>query len=553
MAFTSDRSDAASRGHAFSLKPQWLVLMAALMFTAFYNAPFYHAIQDYIGFDQPLLMIKLVVLLLLVNHFIIGLFSVRFALKPVLVFLFLAGAASTYFMNAYGVLIDRDMLQNAMETDAGEVAGLLNVSMLWHGLLYFVLPVAILWRIQVRWPRGFRQLGVWLIPLALDLVLVLGLALTSYDEMASTFRNHRDIKDLVVPVSGVSALAGLAGKAVASETPPFRTVGEDAAVSPTVAERGKPNLVLFVLGETARADHFAINGYPRDTTPELSRLASEPDSGLVNFPKTSSCGTATAFSVPCMFSWTTRDNYDEVDAKNSDNLLDIMARAGIDTLWLDNQSGCKDMCNRIPHDKPDDPALCADGDCHDEALVTSVRKRLAGKAPEDRFIVLHEMGSHGPEYYKRSQPSEKAFKPECRSNELQSCDLQTIINAYDNSIRVTDDTLGKAVKLLKSLSDQYNTALVYVSDHGESLGENGLYLHGIPYMIAPDEQTHVPMVMWFSDGFAWANNLDRACLAREAQKPTSHDALFSSLLAMMNVKTSARTPDLNLFRSCRSG
>ena len=558
MALNSSGSFPTPKGAGTSswlqFKPHWLVLICAVVFTAFYNAPFYKAIEEYVGFGQPLLMVKLAFLLLLVNHLLISLFSFRFALKPFLIFLFFAAAFSSYFMNAYGTLIDKHMLQNAMETDINEVRGLLSVSLLIHTLIFFVVPVAILYFVRIKWPPGFRKITHWLLPIVADIALVLLLALTSYDEMASTFRNHRDIKDMVVPVSSVSALVSVGNKAVAAQFPvEYQQKGLDAKVSPAASERDKPNLVVFVLGETARADHFTLNGYDRDTTPRLNALAAEPDSNLVNFPKASSCGTATAFSVPCMFSWVTRSDYDESVAKNSDNLLDIMVRAGIDASWLDNQSGCKDMCNRIPTSKPETPALCKGEYCEDLVLIDGARKVIDKNGKNDQFLVLHQLGSHGPEYYKRSKPDQKAFKPECESNELQSCDQQTIINAYDNSIRVTDDMLGQTVDMLKSLSSRYNVAMVYMSDHGESLGENGIYLHGIPYLVAPEEQTHVPFVMWLSDGFQKANHIDMACLAKEAQKPVSQDNLFSSLLGMMNVQTKMIQPDLNLFSDCRSG
>lgn len=532
-----------------------LVLLSALAYTGLYNTAFYRAVSQYVGSDQPLLMVKLVLLLFLVNHLLTGLLCFRLTLKPVLVFLFLIAALSSYFMNQYGILIDRSMLQNAMETDINEARGLICGDMFVHLAIFFMAPVILLWVFRVSWPSSLlKSLWYWLLPLVVDVLLILVLALTSYDEMASTFRNHRDLKTLAVPVNTVAAMASYAGKAIAVQGAhhEFRQLGLDARVVPGVAGRDKPNLVIFVLGETARADHFGLNGYPRQTTPELDQLARQQGGILVNFPAVSSCGTATALSVPCMFSRQTRRHYDEAVAKNSDNFLDIMNRAGISTLWIENNSGCKGMCERIATlETEEDPDLCRDGHCADRALLETARGQLQGTDGRDRFVVLHQQGSHGPEYYKRSLPDQKQFLPECESNELQRCELGSIINAYDNSIRATDELLAGSIRTLESLSGDYHTALVYVSDHGESLGENGLYLHGVPYMLAPETQTHVPMVMWFSRGFARANGLDTDCLQKVAEQPQSHDVLFASMLALMNVSTEAIQPELDIFRSCR--
>ncbi|WP_083329239.1 phosphoethanolamine transferase [Marinobacter salinus] len=561
MALSSQRSfhslsathGATGRFQWPAIKPHWMALISAIALTGLYNFPFYSAIEQYVGFEQPMLMVKLVFLLLLVNHLLISLFSVRFALKPILIFLFFSAALSGYFMNAYGVLIDKHMLQNALETDVNEVRGLLSSGLLIHMAIFFVIPLVVLSLIRVTWPVGLRKVTHWLAPIAIDMALILVLALTSYQEMASTFRNHRDIKDLVVPVNSVAALASVGNRVAAAQFPrEYQQVGLDATVSLPVAERTKPNLVVFVLGETARADHFGLNGYERNTTPELSQLAREPGGKLVNFPQVSSCGTATALSVPCMFSWLGRSDYDEGLAKNSDNFLDVMTRAGIVSTWLDNNSGCKGMCDRIPTIRPEDTELCQGEYCDDLVLLKGAHEQLDAADNNDHFMVLHQLGSHGPEYFKRSKPDQKRFLPECESNELQTCDQETIINAYDDSILVTDHLLAETVRMLKSMQSDYNTALVYVSDHGESLGEGGIYLHGIPYMLAPEAQTHVPMVMWLSDGFRVDNRIDAECLAQAGLKPLSHDNLFSSMLGLMNVESETVKPSLNIFEDCRT-
>lgn len=160
-------------------------------------------------------------------------------------------------------------------------------------------------------------------------------------------------------------------------------------------------------------------------------------------------------------------------------------------------------------------------------------------------------GSHGPSYFKRYPLAFERFSPVCDNNQLDRCDRQSIVNAYDNSLSYTDYVLGQTIDLLKRNSQRFDTGMLYVSDHGESLGENGLYLHGLPYAMAPREQTHIPMLLWLSDGLARSAALDAGCLRQQSGRTLSHDNLFHSMLGLMKVQTSAYRADLDLFRACQ--
>jgi lipid A ethanolaminephosphotransferase len=201
------------------------------------------------------------------------------------------------------------------------------------------------------------------------------------------------------------------------------------------------------------------------------------------------------------------------------------------------------------------PGVCLADGCLDEALLTGLGQRLAALPAERRergvLLVLHQMGSHGPAYYKRSPAALKPFQPECTSSALQDCERQAVINAYDNSIAYTDRVLAGAIDWLSGQSKQYDPLLLYVSDHGESLGEGGLYLHGLPFMFAPSEQTRVPMLIWLSAGFDADRGLDRVCLAQRRTETRSHDDLFHSVLGLFDVKSRIYEPALDLFRPCR--
>ncbi|HLQ18167.1 MAG TPA: sulfatase-like hydrolase/transferase, partial [Tabrizicola sp.] len=167
-----------------------------------------------------------------------------------------------------------------------------------------------------------------------------------------------------------------------------------------------------------------------------------------------------------------------------------------------------------------------------------------------QLLVLHQLGSHGPSYFRRYPAAFARFKPACEKDDLQQCSREEIVNAYDNTIAYTDWFLAQVIDLLDA-SDRVIPAMYYVSDHGESLGEGGLYLHGTPYFMAPEYQTRVPMVLWMSGRFRDSLALDQDCLKAAAEAPVSHDNMFSTVLGMVDVTTTARDQALDLAGACR--
>jgi lipid A ethanolaminephosphotransferase len=315
----------------------------------------------------------------------------------------------------------------------------------------------------------------------------------------------------------------------------------------------KPPLLVLVIGETARADHFSLNGYQRPTNPELATRQ------LLSFTEVSSCGTSTAASLPCMFSHLGRKGYDG-RAREHENLLDLLQHAGLAVLWLDNQAGCKGLCARVPQANANSPAsgdarllagLCDGEECLDEALLRGIDQRLAALPAERRaqgiVLVMHQMGSHGPAYYKRSPADRKPFQPECTTNVLQQCAREAVVNAYDNSIVYTDHVLSQAIGWLQDQAGAYDASLLYVSDHGESLGENNLFLHGLPYAVAPREQTHVPMLLWLPS----QRSAQLACLRARRDAALSHDNLFHTVLGLVGVTAAEYQPALDLMAACK--
>ena len=294
--------------------------------------------------------------------------------------------------------------------------------------------------------------------------------------------------------------------------------------------------------------NFSLEGYKRETNPRMAQLET------LSFDSVYSCGTATAVSLPCMFSRMDRGNYDESAAKNSDNLLDVLEQAGVRVLWRENNSGCKGICARVDTQTAAElrtPQFCDGDGCFDEILLHQLDQWLES-SKGDAFIVLHQQGNHGPEYYKRYPPAFRRFTPECRSNRPQNCTRQALVNAYDNAILYTDFVLSKVVEFLKARKAHYRSAMLYMSDHGESLGEGGIYLHGLPYIIAPEEQKKVPFMLWLSPDYANTERIDRACLSKATQGQYSQDNFFDSVLGLFDIRSDIYRPGRDIFAPCRA-
>ena len=487
---------------------------------------------------------------------LLTLIGTRWLLKPVLTVLLLMTAVGSYFMQSYGIVIDVPMLTNALQTDWRETADLLH----WRMALTLAgiagLPAWWLWRLPLRYPRGFRAgLKNALFLIAYVAVTVGALALI-FQNMASLMRNHTQVRYLINPLNSVYAM----GKLVAPKTNaagPLRPLGEDAHLTTGTTPRARPPLVVLVLGETARSGNFSINGYSRNTTPLLQARASSGQ--MLNFSNAWSCGTSTAASVPCMFSPLGREGYAARDA-DTEGLLDVLQHAGLAVLWMDNQSGCKGVCDRVPHASTTGsqvPGFCEGGECFDAVMLQGLNQRIAELPAPARakgvVVVLHQMGGHGPAYNRRSPAKHKKFSPECTSSALQECSPESITNAYDNTIAYTDFFLDSVIQWLQNQSGQWDTAMQYVADHGESLGENNIYLHGLPYSVAPDVQKHVPWITWLSPAYAQHNGIAMPCLQRTAGAPISHDNFFHSVLGLLGVQTAVYRPALDLYRTCTTG
>ncbi len=547
-------SDGAAQGLSgrplwrLTIRPITLALLASVYFSAFCNTPFWlRILGEEVSLPWRALPTVIGTFFLIVSlHFILfALLMNRWTAKPILVALILLTAMATYFMSRYGIYIDTDMVRNLLGTDIREAQDLLATDMLVHLFFYAGAPLLLLSRIDLRRDDVLRSW--WVLPTGI--IAAIGTAalalLVAGGQLVPQLREHHEIRYLVTPGNYLVSLVQIASARDRAAGQPLLPVALDATKATTAAQ---PLIFVIVVGETVRAQNWGLNGYSRQTTPQLS------ERDVINFTDVEACGTNTEVSLPCMFSVNGRHHYDAEAIRSSESLLHILNRVGVNVMWRDNQSGCKGVCEGLKQLSMRDSPLsdrCNKNGCLDEQLLAGLREEIIG-TKGDSLIVMHQIGNHGPAYYLRYPKEFGRYFPACETNELWKCSDDKIVNAYDNAILYTDDFLAKTIDLLASLPPGRRAAMIYVSDHGESLGEQGLYLHSLPRAIAPETQTKVPMVAWFSPEYLVQSGISKSCLQKMARKINSHDNLFHTTLGMFGVSTSVYEPGLDLLSGCRS-
>lgn len=512
----------------------YIIIIVALYLVATANIGFFEQVLNVYPFSKNVgFILSITGLLFGLMWLVLQLLCYRPIAKPVLIALLITAAICGYFTDAYGTIFDTNMLINSIETDQAEAMGLFAPSMVIRLLILGVLPAFIISKIRLKrftWQRSILQKAATLI---LSIALIAACLLPFGDQYASFFRQHKQVRSYANPITPIYSTIKLGENYVNDLRRPdtFTLHATDAKRVAPANSTTKPKLMVFVVGETARADHFGLNGYTRNTTPLLSK-----QSNLYSFKDAVSCGTSTAYSVPCMFSYANRENYDIDTAKYNENVLDTLSKQGVNVVWRDNNSSSKGVADRVTFEdyKTADTNPNCDVECRDIGMLDGFDKLVkSGSSQKDTLILLHQMGNHGPAYYQRYPKEFEMYKPVCMTNELSKCDAQSVINGYDNAILYTDYFLNNVIDTLKSYEQDYDVVMVYMSDHGESLGENNIYLHGLPYKFAPDTQKHVPAVIWSPD----SNNIDADSLSSMSSQPVSHDFITPTLLSFFGITT----------------
>ena len=452
--------------------------------------------------------------------------------KHLISFVFLIGSVSGYFIDTYNVIIDEQMLFNALETNPSEASDLLNLNMLTHLAIFFLLPSYLLFRTtppRVTFLSNLKQQLTYSIVTLVAIVIIL-FSMSSF--YISFFRAQKNITAFTNPLKPLIAINDLIRHNILDNHIEHKNLGLDAKIG----EKGdRRKITIMIVGETARGDHFSLNGYPKKTNPLLEKQK------IINFSSAESCATLTRLSLPCMFSHDTRNNFDLKDSSNKDNVLDILKRAGVYVYWKDNNSSSKGVADRVNYETILNK--CND-ECRDIRLLEGLDDLIKKNKNQDMLFILHAMGSHGPAYYKRVPEEFKNFKPVCETNQFEVCSQEEIVNAYDNTIYYADFFINSSIEFLKNYSNQFQTKLLYVSDHGESLGENNIYLHGIPFIFAPSAQTHIPLIYWANE----YPDDQYIKLQKQSQDNVSHDNVFHTLLGMFDVETELYDVKLDILR-----
>lgn len=504
-------------------------------FTLVLNWPFLSRLYSYLFSLESYSLafaLSIPVFLFTLLYVVFSFFAAKGLTKVFFIPFLIISAVVSYASQKYGVMFNYGMIENVVETDVAEASSYLNFSSFFYVLALGLIPAFYLYRIEISYLPFWKELGVRVLTQLCAVLVFGGVAWGFYEDYASIGRNNRGIQRYIIPTEYLYSSVNYLNKNYLTAPLKYQSLGDDAQLARVRTEE-KPTFMVVALGETARAMEYEYNGYTRPTN-IFTKLLHVQSLGAVE-----SCGTATAVSVPCMFSFLTHDNYDKQVAAHQDNVLDVLAKAGVQVYWVDNNSGCKGVCERVVNinvDASDANPNCDGEYCYDQVLLPYLTQYLNQSKGKDTLVVLHLIGSHGPTYYRRYPEEHRFFSPDCPRSDIQNCTHEELQNTYDNTIRYTDFVISKIIDQLEMASANYNTALLYMSDHGESLGEKGIYLHGMPYGIAPSEQTHVPALVWASHEYQLDRSWQSACLEKQAA-PVSQDVFSHSVLGMMGVET----------------
>lgn len=535
------------------VRPTTLCLVLAAFFTFVYNFALIRktlALAFALSVDDYDFNLSIPVLPICIFNLVFVFLCIRRIEKYIFSFLMLVSCFLAYAQLSYGIVFDTEMIRNIFDTDQQEAFSYFSLALVVWVALTGVLPVWLLWKTKINYPSARQEFTQKFKSVVLTLAMFGLIAVFNYDDYATTVRNNIELRNMPVPFYALKSTYKYVKQEHFKSGPAvLAKIGEDAIQKDVPG--AKKNLVVLIVGETQRAMSYQLYGYHRPTNEYTEKL------GVFPFKDTVSCGTATAYSVPCMFSNLSRKEFSIPKANAQENALDVMKRAGVNIIWLDNDSGCKGVCDRVPtvnirKKYAADAKYCPGKYCYDEAFLPELEETFRSlPADKDNLVVLHAMGSHGPAYYERYPLAHETYKPDCDRSDVQFCEAGSLINTYDNTIRYFDYVMSQVIRRTAE-ANNWNAALFFISDHGESLGENDIYLHGLPYMFAPEEQTSIPFIGWLPDDFSQANKIDGACVRKKAAEGGfSHENLFDTLLGLFSVQTSIYRSEMDILNSCR--
>ena len=520
-----------------------LIVYTSLFLVIFDNYIFFANTLDIYTFEISNLgfILSLILVLSLFLIFLFTIITSKKIIKLVLIVSILISSISSYFMNNYHIIIDTDMIRNIMQTNIEESFDLFSVKLLIYFLVLGLIPSVIVYNVKIISTTIKDELLLKLKIIIICILIILSNIFVFSKFYTSFFREHKSLRFFTNPTYWIYSIGKYMGSSINNKVITLKPLGLKARVEDDDSEEEVSELIILVVGEAARADHFSLNGYEKETNPLLAK------EDIVNFSNMYSCGTSTAVSVPCMFSVLGKSDYSYNKAASTENVLDVLSHTdNVNILWRDNNSDSKGVALRVTYENyriPKNNTICDDGECRDEGMLVGLDEYVQKHKGEDILIVLHQMGNHGPAYYKRYPKKFEKFTPACKTNQLEKCSKEEISNAYDNAILYTDYFLSKTINFLKKYDNTHSTSMIYISDHGESLGENGVYLHGLPYFMAPESQTHVSSFIWF--GNHMKEEIDLEKLEEKKDNKYTQDNLFHILLGIFEVEDDSYKKELD--------
>lgn len=439
-----------------------------------------------------------------------------------------------YFMDTYHALISKDAIINLLETNKNEAINFINLRLIVYFFLFFVLVLVFFTKIIYVEFSNFRKEAKYKFYLLIVFISSVFVTLSSKN-LFYEIRQNKFLGDYIVPINYVRNIYRVVKMKIYEKSSKEFNIITNNFGKPENFFNDKKNLVVIVVGESARAKNWGLNGYERNTSEFLDKHRDN----IVNFTNVESCGSSTFVSVPCIFSHMSSSNFSLNRAKNTENILDIFKNFGFDVFWLSNNGDCKNVCNRVYFKHVES------ANNFDDKLFEDAKVIVENGNNKNTILVLHQRGSHGPLYYKQYPENFDKYQPSCKSD-IKDCDIQEVINSYDNSILYTSYLLSEFIDFLGQQKNYDNILLLYVSDHGESFGEKNMLMHAGPYVLTKNEQWKVPMFMWFQ-GYTF----DRRYLLKASGRKLSHDNIFHSLLGLFGIYGNYYNCELDLFNWCK--
>ncbi len=488
-----------------------------------YNLPFFQFVIDNSN-EGPVgvvwLIASLVIIMLVLNFMMtyLAMFCMRIVGRIVLAILSIINATAVYFILTYSVFIDATTIENVFNTRYSEASGFFSWG-LWLFILVFGVLPALFCLFQPVVMGKAKKLGIYC---GGSLAVTLVIGLLNINQTLFISQHDTELGGLLQPWSYIANTYRIISfrqdeQAEEIKLPDGKITDEEKAV------------VVLVIGESARKANFQLYGYKRDTNPLLSKQKE------LKVYQANSCAT-----------YTTAGSKAILEPKDCDDLYELLPnyafRTGVDVSWRTSNWGEPPIHIDEYLTDPQLADLYGVSNAYDDILFHGLRERIESSKKNKVLIILHTSTSHGPQYANKYPKEFEVYKPVAMNVEEGEKNVGMLVNAYDNTIRYTDYLLDSLINTLHAMTD-WKSAMIFISDHGESLGENKMFMHGLPMKLAPKEQYEIPFLVWTSENFRTYKSDLPAVLEQHY--------IFHSVLNLLSIQSPAYNKDLDIFQETR--